>query len=244
MTALREGRVFRLGGSVPLDGRVSWAPAGVRGTQPLNCYLIRSAAGAVLIDTGVRAHAARIVAQLREVLPANTPLAVVLTRTEMDCCLNLPEIEAAFPVTAVHYTGGITVPVVDAARERITVEEGRPLELEPIPGVPLRIHAPRLRLLPTLWPYDPVSQTLFTSDAFCHNRTEADEAPDPAAVAAQLRVKFSWLDHADTAPVSDDLRAVFAAEPVETIAPGHGFPLLGKETVAAHVEAVLKEIVR
>ncbi|WP_037367996.1 MBL fold metallo-hydrolase [Amycolatopsis orientalis] len=244
MTALREGRVVRLGGSVPLDGRVSWAPADVRGTQPLNCYLVRSAEGAVLIDTGVRVHAARIVAQLRESVPENTPLAVVLTRTEMDCCLNLPEIEAAFPVTAVHYTGGITVPVVDAPRERITVEEGRPAELEPIPGIPLRIHAPRLRLLPTLWPYDPLSQTLFTSDSFCHTRTEADDAPDPAAVAAQLRVKFSWLDHADPAPVLDDLRAVFAADPVRAIAPGHGFPLLGRETVEAHVEATLKEIGR
>ncbi|WP_406630928.1 hypothetical protein [Amycolatopsis sp. WGS_07] len=244
MTAPHEGRVSRLGGSILLDGRVSWAPAGVRGTQPLNCYLIRSAAGAVLIDTGVRAHAAPIVARLRGLLAENTPLAVVLTRTEMDCCLNLPEIEAAFPVTAVHYTGGITVPVVDAARERITVEEGRPVDLEPIPGIPLRIHAPRLRLLPTLWPYDPLSQTLFTSDSFCHARTETDTVLDPEAVAAQLRVKFSWLDHADPTPVLDDLRTVFAADPVHALAPGHGFPLRGKETVAAHVEATLKEIAR
>ena len=233
--------MFRLGGEIALDGQISWAPAGVRGSQPLNCYLLRSEAGAVLIDTGVRAHAGRIVAQLRGLLSEGSPLAVVLTRTEMDCCLNLPEIEAAFPVTAVYYTGGITVPVVEAARERITVEEGRPLDLEPLPGIPLRIHAPRLRLLPTLWPYDPLSQTLFTSDAFSHRRT-GSAGVDPAAIGDQLRVKFSWLSQADAEPVRADLRGIFAADPVQAIAPGHGFPLLGKETVAAHVDAVLKEI--
>ncbi|NUP73460.1 MAG: hypothetical protein HOQ07_02205, partial [Sinomonas sp.] len=92
--ALAAGRVYRLGGEILLDERVSWCPPGVRRSQPVNAYVIRAESererGAVLVDTGVRLHEREILAQLEEILDPGEPLSILLTRTEMECCLNIP----------------------------------------------------------------------------------------------------------------------------------------------------------
>ena len=41
---------------VPIDGRVSWLPAGARGLEPYNAYVVLSDDRALLIDTGVALH--------------------------------------------------------------------------------------------------------------------------------------------------------------------------------------------
>jgi flavorubredoxin len=227
-------RVYRLGGLVELDGRLSWAPAGARGWQPANCYLMLGSDGAVLIDTGLRLHAPAIVEQLNTLLPRDLPLSIILTRTEMDCCLNIETIEAARSVQTIIYTGGITVPRAHADVYRVNVEEGQTLEMEAAPGLRIQLVAPRLRLLPTLWPYDPQSEVLFTSDSFGHARCEVDltrliiSARSVAAVDVeveviqQLRTKFAWLASADPAPVARDLIQIFDSRCVRTLAPTHG----------------------
>jgi flavorubredoxin len=229
-------RVYRLGGDVTLDGRLSWVPPAVTGRQPANCYLIRTADGAALIDTGVRIHASTIVGQLRHLLEPETPVDVVLTRTEMDCCLNIPAMAEHITIRGIHYTGGITVPRTDAEVRRICVAEGTPSRVSLAGGIELIIHAPRLRLLPTLWPYDPVSRTLFTSDSFCHNRGPGDVTADD--VLLQLRTKFSWLEGTATEAVEQDLRTITHPDgkPVRAIAPGHGYPFIGEEAVARQVD--------
>lgn len=254
---LSPGRVYALGGAVALDGRVSWVPGSASGWAPASCYLIVSGDGALLIDTGLGTHAKRVVAQLRALLPERPPLSILLTRTEMDCALNVPAIEQWFEVAAVRYTGGITVPRLrdGAAGVRFTVDPGTAQRLEAAPGVELELISPRLRLLPTVWPYDPVSGTLFTSDAFGHvyapaigtpavaTAQEGAEPPGEEHVRRHLLAKLSWLTETDTAPIADDIRRVFAEREVTRIAPTHGRVIAGAGLVAEHAR-MLERVVR
>lgn len=252
------GRVYRLGGTLERDGRLSWVAPGATGFEPMSCYLVRGTDGALLIDTGAGAHAELILAQLRSVLPAGSPLSILLTRTEMDCPLNVPAIEAAYAVETVRFTGGVTVPrgVAHASVERFGVADHKTITLEAAPGILLEICTPRLKLLPTLWPYDPVSRTLFTSDSFTYAGWDApdgdvlltaDEPPSPDEVRASLLAKFFYFGQARTGPIADDLRTIFERWEVELIAPVHGRVIAGRDTVARHVdvlERVLREVGR
>jgi glyoxylase-like metal-dependent hydrolase (beta-lactamase superfamily II) len=239
---LAGGRVYRLGGEILLDGRVSWCPPGVRRSQPVNCYLIRGERGAVLVDTGVRLHERKILAQLEELVEPGEPLSILLTRTEMECCLNIPAIEERFSVASVWYTGGITVPRSNAPARRISVDPGASLEVEVAEGVVLEIISPLLRLLPTLWIFDRASGVLLTSDAFTHHSGSDAPVPDDGIV------KFQWLRGADTGPIAADVYRIVENRQVTAIGPGYGIPVVGRaecrraaEELAACLEKVGKQ---
>jgi flavorubredoxin len=255
---VHAGRVFALGGTVKRDGRLSWVAPDATGYEPLSCYLLTGPEGSLLVDTGAGAHADRVLAQLGSVLQDGSKLSILLTRTEMDCPLNVPAIEAVYDVETLRFTGGVTIPraVSGAAVERFGVADHRTITLEAAPGIVLEICTPRLKLLPTLWPYDPVSKTLFTSDAFTYagwDEPDGDllltdrDGPDPERVRASLLTKFAYFASANTRPIADDLCAIFERWEVETIAPTHGRVIHGRTTVARHVdvlERVLREVGR
>ncbi|MCG2622555.1 MBL fold metallo-hydrolase [Arthrobacter sp. I2-34] len=228
---LAGGRIHRLGGDILLDERVSWCPPGVRRRQPVSCYLVRGRSGSVLVDTGIRLHADQILRQLDRLLAPGEPLSIVLTRTEMECCLNLPAIEARFSVESVWYTGGITVPRAAAAARRVSVEPGSSLEVEVIDGVVLEFVSPLLRLLPTLWIFDPESGVLLTSDAFTHG---TDAGADPRD---GLR-KFRWFTQADTRPIAHDVLRNVRNRQVAAIGPGYGVPFTGVAECAREAEGL------
>src|SRR4051812_11928950 len=73
--------VFRLGGIAPSDGRISWVPAGAPGMVPVNCYLVREGDEAVVVDSGVAAHRATVLRQLREAGAGVRDMTLVLTRS-------------------------------------------------------------------------------------------------------------------------------------------------------------------
>ncbi|MBN9157762.1 MBL fold metallo-hydrolase [Microbacterium sp.] len=225
--------IHRLGGTIELDERVSWCPPGTRSTQPVNCYLIRGEHGALLVDTGLRVHEAEILEGLGALLADGTRLSVLLTRTEMECCLNLPAIEERFGLDAVWYTGGITVPRSRAEARRVSVEPGTAQWVEPYPGLRIELISPLLRLLPTLWVHEPASGWLLTSDAFTHGD----------AAAADGLSKFRWFSLADTRPIAEHVRAVVDGRAVRAVAPGYGRPFAADE-VAAATGAVAAEIER
>ena len=224
--SLVPDRVYRLGGEIFLDHNVSWCPPGVKATQPVNCYLIKGSAGSVLVDTGVRLHEAEIVAQLDMLLDPGEPLAIVLTRTEMECCLNVPAIEARFKVKSVWYTGGITVPRSSAEPRRIMVNPGTALDVEVLDGLTLGFVSPLMRLLPTLWIFDHESGALLTSDAFTHG-SYAGLLPDGLAAEAGLR-KFQWFAEADTRDIAGDVEEIVRRREVKAIGPGYGVPFVGQ----------------
>ncbi|WAH99127.1 MBL fold metallo-hydrolase [Arthrobacter sp. MMS18-M83] len=222
MEGLLTGRIYRLGGDIELDERVSWCPPGIRRTQAVNCYLIKGPSGSVLVDTGVRLHQADIIEQLDRLLSPGEPLSIVLTRTEMECCLNIPAIEERFTVGSVWYTGGITVPRSKAESKRIAVDPGSSMRVKVMDGVVVELVSPLLRLLPTLWVFDPESGGLLTSDAFTHGGSAVPEAREG------LR-KFRWFSGADTGPIARNIRDIFRNRDVRAVGPSYGTPFGGTD---------------
>lgn len=228
-------RVHQLGSEIILNKHVSWCPPGVRVTQPVNCYLIKGSTGSVLVDTGIRLHEAEIIRQLESLLELGEPLAVVLTRTELECCLNLPAIEARFAVESVWYTGGITVPRTSATPKRIMVNPGTSIEVDVMDGMTLEFVSPLMRLLPTLWLFDPLSGALLTSDAFTHGSYSSSNA------AAGLQ-KFQWFTLADTRGIAADVEEVIGKRQVRAIGPGYGQPFVGTSKCTAEARALAEAI--
>lgn len=235
--------VVRLGGLAPVGADVSWCPPGISGWQPINAYLIRRGGSAVLIDTGVGMHADAVRAQLRALLEPGTTLSVILTRTEMECCLNLPALESEFTVDQVWYTGGITVPVTNAVARRINIDAGSSIDHEVATGITLRLYSPLLRLLPVLWVGDPVSGTLLTSDSFSHLLTDAEGTVLPYDVAnlhAFHDLKFGWIESAEAAEdvtaIAENLRGIVHERDWIAVGPTYGAPVVGIDAVRAQGE--------
>lgn len=225
--------VHRLGGEIDLDERVSWCPPDLRAAQPVSCFLIAGETGALLVDTGIRAHQDAVLDALGELVDRSVPLSVLLTRTEMECCLNLPAIEERFPIEAVWYTGGITVPRSRAEVRRVSVEPGTSRWVEPHPGLRIELISPLLRLLPTLWVHEPETGTLLTSDGFTHGDGPAENG----------LAKFRWFTRAETGPIAEHVRAVVAERDIRRIGPGYGRPFEGAE-VDVQTEALAQAIER
>jgi len=243
LPATLTGRVHRLGGEILLDEATSWCPPGVRRREPVNAYLIKGDHGAVLVDTGIRLHEAEIIAQLDVLLEADEPLSIVLTRTEMECCLNIPAIEEHRPIDAVWYTGGITVPRSSAPVQRIAVDPGTWREVQVRDGITLHFISPLLRLLPTLWVFDPVSGALLTSDAFTHLAPQGGDT-DSADPKGGLH-KFRWFGDADTGSIAADVRQIVHGRNVTAIGPGYGWPATGTDACSLEAEllaACLEEV--
>lgn len=244
-----EHKVARLGGVAPVGPDVSWCPPGFVGWQPINAYLIQDGDSAVLVDTGVGAHVADVLQQLRTLLSPATSLSVILTRTEMECCLNLPAIEREFDVDQVWYTGGITVPVSTAAARRISVDAGSSIELEAAPGITVTVYSPLLRLLPVLWVGEQRSRTLLTSDSFCHRLTDASggELPyDVRALRAFHDLKFGWISEAnseaDSLAIAENVQAILGGRDWEAVGPGYGAPLVGKHDISSQAAELVSHL--
>lgn len=267
---LVPGRLYRLGGTVPMDGRLSWVPADWQGpasgrSEALNTYLLIEGDRATLVDSGVTVHREQIIDQLESLL-AGRGLEIFLTRFEPDCLVNLPAIVRRFGVREVH-GGGVSNPFdfFDdlSTAEQLRADAGVTLHRR-LPGDAVEIGTGRhldlvattIRLLTTFWAYDNVTKTLFTSDAFGHvavpeanGRVLVDDSDDPTTfemVRDHLFTKFDWLLGAETAPLREDLAKIFQKYDVERIAPTHGGMIVGKETVARHVawvDRALAEVV-
>ncbi|BAS14171.1 hypothetical protein AHiyo8_24740 [Arthrobacter sp. Hiyo8] len=235
MSGLLSGRIYRLGGDIELDERVSWCPPGVQRAQAVNCYLIKGPSGSVLVDTGIRLHQEGIIEQLDRLLSPGEPLSIVLTRTEMECCLNIPAIEEHFAVGAVWYTGGITVPRSKAESKRIAVDPGTSMRVEVQDGVVVELVSPLLRLLPTLWVFDPESGALLTSDAFTHGGSAKPETREG------LR-KFRWFTGADTGPIARNVADIFRDRDVRAVGPGYGTPFVGRDLCLEQAQQLARAI--
>jgi flavorubredoxin len=246
-TTLVPDRLYALGGTVPLDGRVSWFPAEARGIAPLNCYLLVEDGSALLIDTGPPAHREVVLEHLGGLLPPGAGLSILHTRiAEYDSVGNTAAVCAAFPVERLyaHFpanlmlvsTAGAEPPAPLARAEEVVAQVGDAIPLNGGGRELVLLGAP-LRLLLTFWAYDTGTRTLFTSDSFGHVPLEGS-APGPDEVRDHLYAKFDWLTGADRRPLADELDVLFQRHDVETIAPMHGRPLSGRDTVARHVELV------
>ncbi len=259
-------KLYLLGDSVVLDGRISWVPPDVRGWQPINTYVLLEGDTVLVIDPGVYAHRTIIREQLAMLAEPGRKLSIFLTRPEPDVTGNIGEIASCYPVERL-YAGGGPNPF-DAFESSMLMDpasRGNRIQMERMPPgyqMPLgedrgvEILRPTIRLLATFWGYDAATRTLFTSDSFGHSIQASPQAarviragsPSQAGVAmvkAHLLAKFGWLARAKTSSILQNLDEMRGDRVIERIAPGHGLVIEGREMVEMHLNAmrtVLQEL--
>jgi hypothetical protein len=246
-----SGKLYCVGGKVPLDGRASWAPADATGYQPVNTYLVIYDGEALVVDPGLSAAKSSVLSGLRKHLPHDLPVRVFLTRFQFDCVGNLSALTDEFAVRDI-FSGGGGNPF-DSFDAATSVGANPPtwLPAERSPAeAPLEVYSASLRLLATFWGYEAETKTLFTSDSFAHVTTERLSDPGlidrPAldlATEEDLRnhlfSTFWWLPYADKQAIVEDLLNFFETHPVDFIAPGRGCVLAGEAVVARHIDMML-----
>jgi flavorubredoxin len=251
-------KLYALGGTIPLDGRVHWAP-GESGFTALNCYLLKEGDAAMVIDPGPLSHEDVLLEQLAELVPPGSPISVFLTRAELDCFAALGAIMREYkverllaggghnPFDQFDYVGGVGPARRGDYVKTARLQTGAGFDLGN--GRELVIVIPGFRLLATFWAYDTATKALFTSDVFTHGRGEtevearqlsrrADSSDDE--VAEHLTAKFWWLRYGKLEKLRGDLRSIFSTWDVEAICAGHGKPIVGKEAVDASVDQLIR----
>jgi flavorubredoxin len=266
---IEGGGLHRLGGSIELDGRVSWFPRDLRGFAPANSYLLTAGTEALLVDPGVTAIESQLIGQLRGLIDRNTVLSVLVTRpAEMDCIANVGAILSSFSVACVyaplipmHQRIGLLPRYVALPEEAESSWPAEGIEWNRIKAGEVvavdRTHGARaieiidtpLRMLPAVWLYDEASRTLFTSDVFTHVSQGTREAlivserdKDSTTVGdvrANLLAKFDFLERSRTSTFCTGIEEIFQRRKIETIAPAFGCILSGRAVVDRHLDLLL-----
>jgi flavorubredoxin len=242
-------KLYAVGGVLPLDGRISWAPPTARGYQPVNSYLLIGDERPMVIDPGPACFADSVVAGLSGFLDPGVDIDVYLTRGQYDCLGNISALSAVFDVRRIFWGGqfdpldGLGDPALLKLRSSAAATHLRPQDSR------LEVIDTGLRLLNAYWGYDAETRTMFTSDAFAHAISDrpdglrvVDSGTHDAVTLADVKdhmyAVFSWLPGSTTYAISDAVRAAFSSREVETIAPGRGRILRGDAVVRRHVKLV------
>jgi flavorubredoxin len=259
-TELAPG-LHSVGGLIPFDTRLSWAPPQAHGLQPVNAYVLVTADETpLLIDTGLAGHEAAVVAGLASLVLSEQPIAAFLTRSEYECSGNLGTIVRRFTVRTL-YTGGVANPfdafdelasAHDLWSNRVRLGRIRPGDYIPLEACPrVSILAAPIRILATYWAYDSETKTLFTSDAFGHavlasaNEsagpvTDPDAFADPSWVKDNLLAKFAWLRGAEkVGAVREHLERIGNDLEIRNIAPTHGRVFVGGDIAQAQFQLMV-----
>jgi len=257
IAVLADGRLYALQNPFALDGRVSSYPASARGFSVANCYLLTQSDAALLIDTGFGKDEPAIRAQIESLIPPRLPLSLFPLRLNEFMSINNVETFAGHFNVEQCYTSNIDAALwfdfgakvdgrstlesmrVTAVTRADTIELGKR-------GRAIDVMQAPIRLIATRWLYDQVTRTLFSSDLFTHvwrKRADGpwivtadDDATTPSALRSfMLNTRYWWLEGAPTDSIRRGIDAVFGKYDVETIAPGYGCILRGREVVARHV---------
>jgi flavorubredoxin len=253
IATIADGQLYALQNVMELDGRVSAYPANARGYSVSNCYLIKQGDRALLLDSGLSAHEASIIAQIRALTTPDTLLSVFPLRINeyMSVC-NVEAIAQSFNVEQCYSGNPDAALWVDFGR-RSDAKDNRPYSLkttlvsraETLHVGDMRaidvFQAP-LRLINTRWMFDHDTRTLFTSDSFSHQWSDSPDGPwsisaDECTTTADhirsflLNTRYWWLEGGKTTELRRKLGAVFEKYPIETIAPGYGRVLGGRALV-------------
>jgi hypothetical protein len=113
-------------------------------------------------------------------------------------------------------------------------------------GRVLEILRPKLMFIPTQWLYDVATRTLFTSDMFTYVWRAGDTGPwvvddeediPPVEHVGDYLIgtRFWWLAGADTAPIREDLAAIWKDREIDCLGPAFGCVLRGKSVVERHL---------
>jgi flavorubredoxin len=255
LVELVPDRLYRLGGAVPRDGRITWVPPKAGGYEPLNCFLLTNGRSALLVDAGVGLFGDRIAEQMASVIGDDTGLTVFLTRMEPDVVTGLGAILPHFRVERVcaggssnpfDYFDDLNSSTMVRAAYQATLKRFLPEEtLHVGDDRPVSVVPPPLRLLMTSWLYDERTSTLFTSDSFGYVGTPDRESPpvveagsDPITreeVKEHLLTKHAYLEGARTQLIVDRLEELDRTRRIDRIASTHGCVLNDRPTVSRHL---------
>ena len=255
---LAEGRLYALQNAYPLDGRVSSYPASARGYSVCNCFLLKQPDTAMLIDTGFGKDEPAIRGQIEALIAPGSPLSLFPLRLNEFMSINNVEsfaghfnVETCYtsnPDAALWFDFGAQADGRDilesmnvtAVTRADTIKLGKQDRIVDVMQAPIR-------LIATRWLYDRATRTLFSSDMFTHTWrpradgpwiiTEDDDTTTPAELRSfMLNTRYWWLEGAPTDSIRRGIADVFEKYDVETIAPGYGCILRGRNVVARHVQ--------
>lgn len=253
--------IFRLGGYLPLDGRLSWAPKREGCRQPLSCYLLLKGDRPHLIDTGAACHRQLILDQLERLVPREKEITAFTTRNEYQCVGNINVIHNSVQLKELYFFGinpfaaydDISSGMPDVEVTILDVASSKPLQLKTAPS--LSIMSTPIKILGTFWAYEAETRTLFSSDWFGYTfkadkqrgaiiNNIDDELYSYDLAREFITYRFHWLEIADTRPMVMWLEKLFADFEIETIAPTFGCVLKGKDVVSKHFELSLDVLKR
>ncbi|RXN85278.1 hypothetical protein C7R54_22570 [Achromobacter aloeverae] len=272
ITVLADRQLYALHNVMRLAGHVSAYPSTARGYAPSNCYLLKHDDRALLLDSGYTAHQRSLLRQIGSLLETNDALSVFPMRINeyMSVC-NVEAIAAAFDVEQCYSGNADAAKWVDfggrsdaapgtAGADRDyalkTTLVGRAATLHVGRGEnrPLVAFQAPIRLISTRWMYDAATHTLFTSDTFSHEWSQEEDGPwtttaaDNRTSAAHIRsfllnTRYWWLEGGSTDALRRKLADVFDKYDIETIAPGYGRILQGKDLVRRQYQ-MLDDVLR
>jgi flavorubredoxin len=256
-TVLADGKLYALQHVYALDGRVSFYPQSARGFSVANIYLLTESDAAMLIDTGFGKDEAAIRLQIEALVPPRLPLSLFPLRLNEFMSINNVESFAGHFNVETCYTSNIDAALwfdfgakaegrdilqsmnVTAVSRADTIRLGRS-------GRSIDVMQAPIRLIATRWLYDRATRTLFSSDMFTHVWRDRDSGPwmvtaaDNDSTSARevrsflLNTRYWWLDGAPTDSIRRGIGDIFDKYDIETIAPGYGCILCGREVVARH----------
>jgi flavorubredoxin len=257
IATLADDRLYALQNPFPLDGRISSYPASARGFSVANSYMLTQADAAMLIDTGFGKDEPTIRAQVESLIAPGLPLSMFPLRLNEFMSINNVESFAGHFNVETCYTSNIDAALwfdfgakaegrdtlksmkVTAVTRADTIQLGKGDRFIDVMQAPIR-------LIATRWLYDRATRTLFSSDMFTHLWREATTGPwivtdadnDPTGTgdirSFMLNTRYWWLEGAPTDSIRRGIGNVFDKYDIETIAPGYGCILSGRNVVARH----------
>jgi flavorubredoxin len=257
VAALADGQLYALQNPFVLDGRVSSYAASARGFSVANSYLLAELDAAMLIDTGFGKDEPVIRAQIESLIAPGLPLSLFPLRLNEFMSINNVETFAGHFNVETCYTSNIDAALwfdfgaktdgrdVLASMKITAVTRSDVINLG-ARGRTIEVMNAPIRLIATRWLYDRATRTLFSSDLFTHVWRDAETGPwvvtdadnDPTSPSDvrsfMLNTRYWWLEGAPTDAIRRGIDKIFDTCDIETIAPGYGCILRGRNVVARH----------
>ena len=255
IATMAEGKLYALQHRFALDGRVSSYPMSARGYSVVNSYLLKQSDTAMLIDTGFGKDEPAIRAEIESLIAPGSPLSLFPLRLNEfmsinnvatfaghfnvdQCYTSNPDAGLWFDFGTDNSRSILDAMKVNAVTRADTIELGKH-------GRAIDVMQAPIRLIATRWLYDRATKTLFASDMFTHVWRDRADGPwivtdaDDTTTAKDLRsfmlnTRYWWLEGAPTDSIRRGIDAVFDKYDIETIAPGYGCVLRGRNVVARH----------
>jgi hypothetical protein len=266
IASLADGRLYALQNPFALDGRVSSYPASARGFSVANSFLLTQPDAAMLIDTGFGKDEPVIRAQIEQLIAPGLPFSMFPLRLNEFMSINNVESFASHFNVETCYTSNIDAALwfdfgakaegrdILSSMKVTAVTRADTIRLGKL-GREIDVMQAPIRLIATRWLYDRATRTLFSSDLFTHLWREPATGPwvvtdadnDPTSTgdirSFMLNTRYWWLEGAPTDSIRRGIAEVFDKYDIETIAPGYGCILRGRNVVARHY-AMLDEFLK